>query len=362
MMHRALSAHFLSVETMRGIRKRIELYRDALLPRYRKTKLTHIVPVAVPLVVINQAPRSGGTLLSQLFDGHPQCFVHPHELMWGNFRAKQWPVVYPYDSVLDVFLKLDQPWIKETLDRGFYQKGRAGKVRDHLPFAFDRALQKSIFMDRMANLPPKNARNVLNHYLTSFFNAWLDYQSLYAGDKKYVIAFSPEFITNDASVKAFFRDYPDGYLISIVRHPRSWLVSRLAHTKLPEERRDEKLLLAEWIGTVRHALGAKRLYKERVIIVLFEDLLKETAKVMQEISKIIGIEYDSVLTGPTFNNLPIGSNSSFSSKKSVDQDPVARDDSSLPEPIRTYIAEACEPLYKDVERQINKKEERKHVL
>ena len=41
------------------------------------------MPVNQPLLLISQVQRSGGTLLSQLFDGHPQVHAHPHELKIG---------------------------------------------------------------------------------------------------------------------------------------------------------------------------------------------------------------------------------------------------------------------------------------
>ena len=43
--------------------------------------LEHISPVNSPLALISQIQRSGGSLLSQLFDGHPEIHAHPHELM-----------------------------------------------------------------------------------------------------------------------------------------------------------------------------------------------------------------------------------------------------------------------------------------
>ena len=43
-------------------------------------RLKNTINVDQPLVLISQIARSGGTLLSQLFDMHPECHVHPHEL------------------------------------------------------------------------------------------------------------------------------------------------------------------------------------------------------------------------------------------------------------------------------------------
>jgi hypothetical protein len=43
----------------------------------------HVLPVTSPLALIAPIQGSGGALLSQLFDGHPELHVHPHELMIG---------------------------------------------------------------------------------------------------------------------------------------------------------------------------------------------------------------------------------------------------------------------------------------
>ena len=48
-----------------------------------RARLEHVVDVREPLVLISQAKRSGGTLLRQLFDGHPEFHAHGHELDIG---------------------------------------------------------------------------------------------------------------------------------------------------------------------------------------------------------------------------------------------------------------------------------------
>jgi hypothetical protein len=47
--------------------------------------------VAAPLALISQIQRSGGTLLSQLFDGHSELHAHPHELKIGYPTKYTWP-------------------------------------------------------------------------------------------------------------------------------------------------------------------------------------------------------------------------------------------------------------------------------
>ena len=65
----------LEGETAQGLALALQLRR------------TNVVPVREPLVLICQAQRSGGTLLARLFDAHPQCHAHPHELHIGAQEA-----------------------------------------------------------------------------------------------------------------------------------------------------------------------------------------------------------------------------------------------------------------------------------
>ena len=54
-------------------------------------RVRHAVPVREPLVLVSQIQRSGGTLLSQLFDAHPELHAHPHELHVGSPSKVNWP-------------------------------------------------------------------------------------------------------------------------------------------------------------------------------------------------------------------------------------------------------------------------------
>src|SRR5437667_1135310 len=72
-------------------------------------RLRYQVPVREPLALISQISRSGGTLLSQLFDGHPQCHAHPDELMIGYPRRRHWPQLDLQDSPERWFEMLAEP-------------------------------------------------------------------------------------------------------------------------------------------------------------------------------------------------------------------------------------------------------------
>ena len=64
-----------------------------LLDRAYHFWLEHFEPVTAPLVLISQIQRSGGSMLSQLFDGHPEIHAHPHELKIGYPQKHIWPQI-----------------------------------------------------------------------------------------------------------------------------------------------------------------------------------------------------------------------------------------------------------------------------
>ncbi len=61
---------------------------DAII---RGQRAAFIVPIRQPLLLISQIQRSGGSLLCQLLDGHPQLHVHPSELHIGRPNKYFWP-------------------------------------------------------------------------------------------------------------------------------------------------------------------------------------------------------------------------------------------------------------------------------
>lgn len=67
--------------------------------------------------------------------------------------------------------------------------------------------------------------------MTSYFNAWLDYQSLYGLAKQYVSGFKPRVNMDAQSCDFFFGTWPDGRFISTVRVPGGWYASSSKHSK-----------------------------------------------------------------------------------------------------------------------------------
>ena len=292
-----------------------------------------IIKVEQPLVLISQLQRSGGTLLNSLFDGHDECHVYPGELMWGN--PKKWN--FPNDSMLSytnkkIFMEL----IKNKFSRyqmfatKGYHKGKLASKKDSIEFKYNYHFHKKLFKLILDSFESLSIRNVLNTYLTSFFNSWLNYQGLY-GSKKYVVAFTPRTIMIEKSVKDFFYAYPDGFIISIIREPGGWWSSAKKHGSGYKEM-GVQLGSELWKKSAKEAYDAKKRNPERVILISFEKLLLNPEYLMNKIYQTIGISSvsDSQIV-PTFNQNFVHSDSSYlSTKKKVDLNPIDRYKKTLP--------------------------------
>jgi hypothetical protein len=268
-----------------------------------------VVPCRTPLVLISQVQRSGGTLLSQLFDDHPEIFAHPHELDWGRPNRWDWPDFkdVPSTSAREFWQRLHGGFVDKAIQRG-YQKGVYSKS---LPFLFDRLMQWRLFRDAIA-AGVSTQRDVFDAYMTSFFNAWLDYQNLYRAPKRYTVAFTPRVNMFPEYVDRFFRDYPDGRMVSIVRDPLSWFASAKRHARSRHDMRDKSLenLMPFWSESADRALANRERHGSRCIVLRFSDLVERTAGLMHALAGALGVAFNETLLSPTFNGLPIGSNTS----------------------------------------------------
>ena len=286
------------------LNKEIEQSKKDLEQRHN-FKPENVCPVTSPLVLISQIQRSGGSLLSQLFDGHPEVNPHPHELMLGYKKKYFWPRIDLNEHPERWFrILFENVVIKHT--REGYKKGKEDK--ESFPFIFNPYLQKKIFLEYIDSAQPLTLRTVLDAYMTSYFGAWLNNQN-HNGKKKFVTAFTPRLSFKQENMDIFFEVYPDGRLISLIRDPRNWFPSALRHG--PKLYGDIKLAVLQWNESAQAMLRNKKLYSDRICLLKFEDLVTETEAVMRYLAKFIDIEFEDILVVPTFNKLPIKAHTSF---------------------------------------------------
>jgi hypothetical protein len=307
------------------------------LGRYR---LENTVKVDQPMILITQIQRSGGTLLSRLMDGHPSLFAHPYELSWGRPEKWHWPMT-PSDGQAPLpFKRLDQDWVRRLAKKAYYRKGKKREVSTH-PFIFNYGLQKGIYENLERSRSDDSVRQYLNQYLTSFFNAWLDYQSLYGPEeRKFVTAFTPRVLMYPESVDGFVRDYPDGYVLSSLRHPAGWYASAIRHKyagNLEE-------VLEFWMRSARAIVAAKQRLGDRMIVTDFESLVADPAELMKRVCERTGLPWHDTLAQPTFNGMLIKSNSHYENVTHVDEEAGHRYRKVLP----AHDVEAIERISADI--------------
>ena len=305
----------ITLKRLNKHRRRLRRLKHELRPvqdhwkRLHTVCVDHLRPISCPLVLISEIQRSGGSLLSQLFDGHPELHAHPHELKFGFPRKFNWP---PID--------LEDPptrWLELMFETNVINHFKAGykkqkNVDETFQFLFLPSVQKALFMRFIEAHGASTVRDVFNAYMTSYFGAWLNNQNV-GGQKKFITGFTARLSMFAPNMASFFDVYPDGKLISIVRQPKNWYPSALRHK--PEVYGDIRESLELWNRNASAKLANKRKYGDRVCLLTFEDLIGQTQAVVRLLSDFIGITFDEILLTPTFNKFPIRANTSFKAKE-----------------------------------------------
>ena len=274
-----------------------------------KSCVEHVRPVTSPLALISQVQRSGGTLLSQLFDGHPELHAHPHELKIGYPTKYTWPKLDLSDNPNRWLETLFEYSVLSHFKKGYKKEKKRG---DAFLFLFLPSVQREIFLDYFGSIQALRIRDVFDAYMTSYFGAWLNNQNS-TGHKKFVTAFTARLAMYAGNMDAFFEAYPDGRLISLLRDPKNWYPSAIRHK--PRVCKDVQDGVDLWKNSAQAMARNKERYGDRVCILTFEDLITKTKSVMEYLAAFLEIRFEDILMEPTFNKYPIRANTSFAAEK-----------------------------------------------
>jgi hypothetical protein len=274
-----------------------------------KSCVEHTRPVTSPLALISQVQRSGGTLLSQLFDGHPELHAHPHELKIGYPTKYTWPKLNLSDN--------PNRWLETLFEYSVLSHFRKGykkekKRDDAFLFLFLPSVQREIFLDYLGSIQALRIRDVFDAYMTSYFGAWLNNQNS-TGHKKFITAFTARLAMRTGNMVSFFETYPDGRLISLLRDPKNWYPSAIRHR--PRVCKDIQEGVDLWRQSAQAMARNRERYGDRVCILTFEDLITKTKSVMEYLAAFLEIGFEDILLEPTFNKYSIRANTSFAAEK-----------------------------------------------
>ena len=302
------------------------------------------IRLKLPLVIISQVQRSGGTLLSQLLDGHPALCAYPQELKFDFPEADSWPELDPARSADWNFSRLFDRNFPQQVRRGFTKGDR--NVTRH-PFMLMSHVQYDLFQHLFGTQRASTARDIFDHFFTAFFNAWLNYQGSLE-KKSWITAFAPRLAHHETHVSHFFSDYSDGRLIQVLRDPRTWYPSAKNHAKSAMSSKGIEYIIERWQTSAESMLRNRSRYGDKVIIVRFEDLVGRTEDTMRALSHKFDIAWDAILAEPTFNGKPIRANSSFAVETGgIIQAPLRRE-ALLSAEDRELIDRYCLDLYDKV--------------
>lgn len=303
-----LKSYLKNRSRIKMVNKKLKETRLHLNDAYQ-AYLEHVQPVTAPLALISQIQRSGGSMLSQLFDGHPQVHAHPHELKVGYPKKQNWPVIDLKDRPDRWFEILFEDNVVDHLRHGYK---KMDKYEETFLFIFLPSLQKKIFLNYLNSIETVAIRDVFDAYMTSYFGAWVNNQNR-LGAKRYITAFTPRLAMMDTNMASFFNIYPRGRLISVVRDPKNWFPSATRHQL--DKYGDIEKALGQWVDSAGSMVRNKQTYGDRVCVITFEDLVSRTEAVMHYLAEFLSLNFDNLLLTPTFNRFPIKPNTSFKLEK-----------------------------------------------
>lgn len=260
----------------------------------------------LPLLLISQIQRSGGTLVSQLFDGHPELFSHPHEIQIGQPEKWHWPEIDLSASPRQWLETLLEPRLAKFSLHG-YRKADGNKASKGVqPFDLDVERLGERFFGLVADTPPRQPRDVVAAYFTAYFESWPSYPV--SGKERWFCGFVPRMMSMHASVAGFRDSYPDGLFVTSIRSPLEWYASAQRHSR---EYSSVAHAIELWKTSILSAIELQHRDPAGVHLMTYHDLVTEPEVEMRRLAARIGIAFDPCLLTPTYLGQPIRPNSSF---------------------------------------------------
>ncbi|KGF72268.1 hypothetical protein DO97_10995 [Neosynechococcus sphagnicola sy1] len=255
------------------------------------------------LILMGQQQRCGGSLLTRLFDSHPQLWVHPTENYSGRPYKYHFPNLNLPASPQQLWVDLQEYPLIAQGGRGKISKGRYQIYE----FQYDPACHQQQFIQQLST-GEDSQRRILQAYFSSLFGAIANFQP--PGTPRYYAYFTPR---QCLYAEEFFADFPDGHVIQLVRHPLAYYNSVKSHNRYY----DLEISKFVWRLFYLRAMDALVQGWRNYHIEIFEDLVADPNGVMGRLATRLQIPFVPTLLTPTFNGEPWGGDSNFGELKGV---------------------------------------------
>lgn len=300
-----------------------------------------------PLLLITQLHRSGGTLFSQLLDGHSAIQAHPHELFIGKPEKWDWPMLA--DKLADpiaVFTLLQEEKIAAIGAGGLFIKPGSNKAAkgQEVPFTYSIDRHREIFTSLYQQAVARSQRFAIQLYLDTFFLAWPEYKA--SGRERFVSCFLPHIIMHDESMQRLYADFPDLLLVNLIRRPDTWLASLVNHISLDlSNQKQVARNLERWRLSVKKILALQANPSVQSFSTSYEALVSDPRLEMQRFCAFAGLAFEPVMLLPTVGGFPVLPNSSYRrSSSGVNTDSLVLRE-PLPEDVASLVNDRYLPIY-----------------
>lgn len=257
--------------------------------------------------VINKDPifilgcsKSGTSLLRNLLDSHPNLFVIPIEThffqlseMWVSYFSRRTkPKTNDINNIKENLIN----WVR-------FQNSKNNFLAD----GFTKGKWDiDLFSQIIKSVDVNNENELLNLYYTAL------YKSLYKKDFDEKLRVVDKSVENTEFVWELSSYYPNAHFIHIIRNPYANLVALRKYTNRKKSSKLKNALYSMYSSY--YYLYKNKKMIQRYYIIKYEDLIVETHKVMNDISKLLDISFNDILIKPTSLGINWQGNSTSNNK------------------------------------------------
>ena len=221
----------------------------------------------LPIFFIMGRPRSGTTLLSTLFDAHPNVKIPP-----------EFPIMLPLYQRFRKVKTWDEATILEFVEFIFQHNVFIHRTLENLK------IDREAFTADLMTLAYKGTiQDFLKKVSYHGFSIFPKEEILCVGDKNPVYSIY---------IRRFIKIFPDARFICIVRDYRDNFVSMRKLADLKLEAPILPLQVFRWRYVARLMLKCRDQYPNRFMIIRYEDLVTKQEEILPELCKFISIPYD----------------------------------------------------------------------
>jgi len=223
----------------------------------------------IPMFFILGRPRSGTTLLTTLFNAHPNIRIAP-----------EFPVILFLYQRFKKVKKWDEGTIRTFVDHVFYF------ARFHTRRVENLKLDKEYIIKELCKYKDNGSIQLFLKSINYFaYSVYEKEETLWIGDKNPVYSISANRLR---------KIFPEAKFICIIRDYRDNFVSikKLAEKEVAVEAPVVSLQADRWRYFTRMFLGLKRRFPDKYCILRYEDLVTEQEATFRSLCDFLGIVYD----------------------------------------------------------------------